>query len=101
MKISEKNSTKKILFWVRFLFILLKKKTRVFLLVKMNWRTSRCVVASVLNYKIAVGEFELQSRYNVHFPTNPLEKGMNPPCPPSKGYIVSPLLFYKTGFVIK
>ena len=36
------------------------------------------VVANVLDCDIVVSEFELQSRYNVHFWTNIIGKYMNP-----------------------
>ena len=39
------------------------------------------VVADVLDYDIFVNEFELWSRYYVHFRTNTLGKGMNPLIP--------------------
>ena len=35
------------------------------------------ITANVLDYDIVVSEFELQSRYCVHFLTNTLEKCMN------------------------
>ena len=38
-----------------------------------------------IDCKIVVSEFEFQSRYYVHFRTNILGKGMNPPYPPSYG----------------
>ena len=38
----------------------------------------RGVVANVLDCDIVKSEFELQSRYYVHFLTNTLGKGMNP-----------------------
>ena len=42
---------------------------------KAYLRESFCgVVANVLNCNIIVRQFELQSRYNVHFRTNTLEK---------------------------
>ena len=40
--------------------------------------SSPCVVANVLDCGFEVSEFELQSRYYVHFWTNTLRKGMNP-----------------------
>ena len=40
-----------------------------------------CVEANVLNCDIVVSEFELQSCYYVHFRTNALPKGINPPYP--------------------
>ena len=35
------------------------------------------VVAKLLDYNIAVSDFELQSFYYIHFRTNTLGKGMN------------------------
>ena len=35
-------------------------------------------MAKALFYSLEVSEFELQLRYYVFFPTNTLEKGMNP-----------------------
>ena len=35
-------------------------------------------MAKVRDYGLGVGEFELQSRYYVHFWTNTIGKGMNP-----------------------
>ena len=37
----------------------------------------RGVMINVLDYGFVVSEFELQSRYYVHFRTNTLGKGMN------------------------
>ena len=45
----------------------------------------RGVMVKVLDCEIVVSEFELQSRYYVHFRTNTLEKGMYPPYPSSYG----------------
>ena len=41
------------------------------------------VVANKLDCDIAVSTFELQSRYYIHFHTNPLGKGMDPLIPPA------------------
>ena len=43
---------------------------------------SHGVMVKALEYGIVVSEFELQSRYYVHFRTNTLAKGMNPAYPP-------------------
>ena len=43
---------------------------------------SCAVVANMMNSKIIVSEFELQSRYYVHFVINTLEKGLKPLIPP-------------------
>ena len=40
-------------------------------------RNLRGVVANVLDCNIVVSEFELQSRYYVHFHTNTITKSMN------------------------
>ena len=58
-------------------------------------------MAIELDCKILVSDFELQSRYYVHFWTNALEKGMNHVIPPSIGLIVPLLFFYKDGFGIE
>ena len=38
----------------------------------------RCVMVKAMDYEIVISEFELQSRYYVHFRANTLMKGMNP-----------------------
>ena len=43
------------------------------------------VMVKVLDCEIVVSEFELQSRYNVHFRTNTLGKGMEPLILPATG----------------
>ena len=52
----------------------------------------------LLNCDIGVSEFELQSRYYVHFWTNVLAKDMNLQIPPIKGKIVTVLSFDKDSF---
>ena len=42
-------------------------------------------MVKALECKIVVGEFELQSHYYVHFPTNSIGKGMNPLNLPAMG----------------
>ena len=42
-------------------------------------------MVKAMNSKIVVREFELYSRYYVHFQTNTLEKGMNLLIPPAMG----------------
>ena len=42
-------------------------------------------MANVLDCDIVVSEFELQSRYLVHFPTYTIVKGKNPLKPPAIG----------------
>ena len=43
------------------------------------------IVTNMQNCNIIVSEFELQSRYYVHFWTNIFRKGMNPLIPPAMG----------------
>ena len=45
----------------------------------------RGVMAKATDYGIVINEFVLQSRYNVHFRTNALGKGMNPLILPAMG----------------
>ena len=45
----------------------------------------RSVMVKAMVYKIVAREFELQSRYYVHFRANTLGKGMNLLIPPSYG----------------
>ena len=47
--------------------------------------SNRGVIVKALASGIVVGEFELQSRYYVHFRTNTLRKGINPLILPSRG----------------
>ena len=39
---------------------------------------SRGAMVKAIDFRIEVSEFQLQSRYYVHFQTNILGKGMNP-----------------------
>ena len=48
------------------------------------------VMVKVMECEIVVSEFELQSRYYVHFQANTLGKCMNPPYPPSYGLNSTP-----------
>ena len=50
-------------------------------------------VIKAMNWGVIVSEFELQSRYNVHFRSNTLGKGVNPLILPAMGWIV-PLLSF-------
>ena len=43
------------------------------------------VMVKVMDCGIIISEFELQSRYNVHFQANTLGKGMNPLILPAMG----------------
>ena len=43
------------------------------------------VMVKVMDYGIVVSEFELQSRYYIHFWPNTLGKGMNPLILPAMG----------------
>ena len=45
----------------------------------------RGVMVKAMDCRIVVSEFELQSRYYVHFRTNTLAKGMNPLILPAMG----------------
>ena len=58
-------------------------------------------MANVLNCKIVVSEFELQSHYYVHFRINTLGKGMNSLILPAMGEKIPLLLFYKNDFGIQ
>ena len=48
-------------------------------------RNGSIVMAKTLDFGIVVREFELQSRYYVHFRTNTVGKGMNPLILPAMG----------------
>ena len=61
----------------------------------------RVVMVKAMDYGIVVSEFEIQSRYYVHFRTNTLGEGINPLILPAMGQIVSLLLFYNDGLGIK
>ena len=61
----------------------------------------RGLLADIMDYKILVNEFELQSHYYVHFRTSALGKGINLFIHPSMGQIVLLLSFYKSVFGIK
>ena len=50
---------------------------------------------------IVESEFELQSRYYIHFWTTTLWKGINPLILPAMGWIVQLLFFLKEGFGIE
>ncbi len=58
-------------------------------------------MVKAMDCEIIETEFELKSRYYVHFRTNTLGKGMNSPILPVMCEIVAPLSFYKDGFVIE
>ena len=59
-------------------------------------------MANVLEYGHKITEFELHSFYYVHFRTNALGKGVNPPqILPIMGEIVPLNFFYKDDFGIK
>ena len=53
----------------------------------------RGVMVKAMDCRIVVREFELQSRYYVHFRANTLGRGMKPLILPAMGEIV-PLLFF-------
>ena len=48
------------------------------LIIDNNRRCTRGVMVKVMDCKIVVSEFVLQSRYYVHFRTNTIGKAMNP-----------------------
>ena len=52
-----------------------------------HWLISKveCVVATVLDFDVVEGRFELQSRYYVHFLINTFAKGMKPLIFPTMG----------------
>ena len=58
-------------------------------------------MVQALNYKIVVSEFELQSRYYIHFRLYTLGKGMNSFILLAMGSIVTLPFFSKDGFGIK
>ena len=60
-------------------------------------RESHDLMVKVLNCGVEVSEFELQSRYYVHFQTNTREKDMKSLITSSIDCIVSLLFFYKDG----
>ena len=59
------------------------------------------VMVKTMDCGIVVSEFELQSRYCVHFRTNTFGKGMNPLILPAIDQIVPLKIFSKDGFDIK
>ena len=61
----------------------------------------RGVMVKAMDCVIEVSEFEIQSRYYLHYPTNTLDKVMNPHILSVIGQIVLLLFFYKNGFGIK
>ena len=42
-------------------------------------------MVKAMDWRIIVSEFELHSRYYIHFQINTLGKGMNPPILPAMG----------------
>ena len=74
----------------------IKKKTKsnFFLIQKTLRGCPRGVMVKSLDSGIGVSEFELQSRYCVHFRKNTQGKGMNPLILLAMGYIASLLFFY-------
>ena len=68
---------------------------------RQKWGCSRVVIVKVLDCRIIVSEFKLQSYYYIHFQTNTLGKGMNPLILPAMGYIVLLLFFEKDRFGIE
>ena len=47
-------------------------------LIEIYWGSARGVMVKTMDCGIVVSEFELQSRYYVHFRANTLGNGMNP-----------------------
>ena len=64
---------------------------------KLSHNTKLC---SDMSYE-SQGEFEIQSRYYIHFWTTTLRKGMNLLMPPAMGYKVSLLFFCRARLCIK
>ena len=64
-------------------------------------RGPRGVMVKALDWGIIVSEFELQTRYSVHFRANFHGKGMNPLILPAMGKIEPLLFFSENGFGIK
>ena len=58
-------------------------------------------MVKALDCGIVVIEFDFQSRYNVHFRTNTLGKGMNPLILPVMGLDSNDPYYKKDGFGIK
>ena len=58
-------------------------------------------MVKVLDGRIIVSEFKLQSRYYVHFRTNTLGKGKNLLIFLAMGWVAPLLFFLKDGFGIK
>ena len=72
----------------------------ILILISINdGESSRSAVANGLDCDIVGSEFELQSRYYVHFRTNTLEKDMNPHYPSYK--INSTIIILEGYFSIK
>ena len=59
------------------------------------------VMVNAMDCGIVVIEFELQSRFYVHFRANTLGKGMNPLILPAMGKISPRLFFLNDSFGIK
>ena len=79
------------------------KVENTYLFVKDNRNTWGCpcsAMVKVLDGGRVLSEFELQSRYYVHFRTNTHGKGKNHLIFPAKGYIASLLFFSKDSFGI-
>ena len=59
------------------------------------------VMVKAMDCGIVISEFELQSRYYVHFRKNTLGKGMNTLILPAKVWIIPLLFFKKNSFGIE
>ena len=55
----------------------------------------------MLDCSLEISEFELQSRYCIHFGTNTLGKSIEPSYLLAMGWIVALLFLYKKGFGIE
>ena len=84
-----------------YFFYFSTKSLFFFVLFFVGGECPRGVMVKAMERRIKVSEFELQSRYYVHFRANTLGKGMNPLLLLTMGQIVPPLFFSKDGFGIK
>ena len=76
------------------------KKNLFYLIQNVSKENPSGVMANGLDNDIVVSEFELQSRFYIHFQTNTLGKGMNSLILSVSGYIVPLLLLYEDEFSI-
>ena len=79
-------------------------KSSLYIYIYIYHNTRGCprgIIVKEIDCGLVISEFELQSRYYVHFRANTLGKGMNPLIPPAMGQILSLLFFKKDDFGIK